>query len=291
MADEKANPNRLIRENQRESSMRSNRRSFLKSTGASVLGVTGISSLSISSVADTDSDTNGTEDVGITSDVEDMILQGEFEEASDLLETNDVPHGYDKQVIGPDGEKKVSASDEEISPQWFHSESTTDIAIYLYKEHDDVWSAYGSIAFHDEGDPPYSNGTPNNVADACGIVFDSSEWSALEPSEEGVRYFDEGEYNPIHAEHNEYNPNYGPTAKVHHEVGGPAEKTVTMRTELTRVDSGNDNIPVQFSYEHTYALLPLGGIDVSIALGALRVDLPSGASTAWKHEATKKPLE
>lgn len=253
------------------------RRTFL-STGTSVLGLAGISGLSLTGISTAQPDQNGTDDIGITDKVEKLILNDKEKQASQLLDSHEIPHGYSKEHVG---------SESGITPSWAYTESGTNISMFLTLQYNDVWSALGSVTFHKD-EERYTRGTPNNVADGCGIIFDHAEWSALQPSDDGVTYLDKSA-DYLNMVHEEYNPNYGPAAKIHHQIGSPTDDHAAMKTKLTRSNTGNGNIPVQFSYEHTYALVPRNPVSVSVSAGVLAVDLPTGSSTAWRDETTASP--
>lgn len=225
----------------------------------------------------------GVDEVGISDELIELLHSGETTRAEQLLQENDINYTVARSQPGVRVEQPGNGG---VSIQGNYPRSESELSVWLAQAGGDDYYVTGrcELSGYD-----FSIRDAPIVEDACGIVFDSSEWSALEPSEDGVSYYDPGGHR---IEHKEYNPNYGVAATVDLSYLMPEDDHVAMTTKLTMANTGNDNIPVQFAYEHTfaYADVPLvGGVSVSLAGGVLSVSLPTGAYTAWDEEITAAP--
>lgn len=230
----------------------------------------------------------GTEEVGLRETIDRLISKGRFDELESLLNKHDIDFGHGSKLV-----KRPRHDEGDVEPQWKYSEEGTTLHCLVIQQNpdDDRWHAYGYVSFDEDANESSYAGVPNKVADGCGLIFDSSEWSSPDPSEDNMNYSTGGDDSRfLDIEHEKYNPNCGPTAKVHHEMAEPINANATMRTTLTQADTGNEDIDVQFAYEHTTSYFSAtGSVTVGIAYGALSVSLPVGASTAWRDEVTGSP--
>lgn len=155
---------------------------------------------------------------------------------------------------------------------------------------DDVWAVTGDMKLRNR---VTRFRDASIVKDGMAIVYDPSEWSSIDPSMDNVwaSALTDARFHSADAEVEDYDPRAGPAALVDL-PWTLADTDATLMTFLTRVDSGNDNIPVQFKYEHTraYADVPGVSIDVSFSVGGIDFVLDN-ASTAWDSIITAEPGE
>ncbi|MDQ2049875.1 hypothetical protein RBH26_05205 [Natronolimnohabitans sp. A-GB9] len=115
-------------------------------------------------------------EVGIDSEVEKLLSDGQIEKAETILDQHDVEYYSKEELISNNSEQE---NDGTVSINGRYSESYSQLHMSLVNRGNDQWlvSAYGTL-----------QGYLSRVRDAsviedgCGIIFDSSEWSAPEPS-------------------------------------------------------------------------------------------------------------
>lgn len=255
-----------------------------------------------------DSEESGTEEAGITEDVRSLIASGRSAQAQNLLERHNIQYNRSVSTTetgsGSNGDVSGSASNTDgtdgnssvgtITPDWHYNNPDRNsdgvtISTWLYNVRGDEWTVFGEAQFPAgyEHRVNESGPVPQTIPDACGIVFDHAEWSAPTPSEEGVTYFQDEECQMYH---DEYNPNYGVTAKPNWQGGVPDSIGVFVGMSTTLEKDTAESASVQFVYEHTLRwtdLLP-GEISVSVGVGGVSVTLPSGSQTAWREEVVAR---
>lgn len=241
----------------------------------------------------------GAEQADLTDEVTELIAAGNDEKAEHLLDEANVDHDHNKRHVknyGPKSSKPKKADEKKVSKHWYYArdEDGIELDCWMWRSRDDRWKVLGKAAYNDgstaSGEKETSVRLPQWAADGCGIVFDHAEWSAPTPGPEGVKYYDGSR---VSINHSEYNPNHGPAAKVRMDGQDIEPDRVMMRTELTQDSgTGNDDIDVQFAYNHTiaYPSNP-GDVSVGIAYGALTVKVPFGATKPWDgpKEVTASP--
>lgn len=256
------------------------RRRFVQTLA--VAGATGI--VAGRGAAGGSTDTQGAADAGIDEKVQKLIARGDLEQAAKLLSRHDVEFAFNEKRPASGSNSGGSGAGGRVQPDWHYRQGTDcSIYTYLYNKSGDLYGTTGGISFYDTDDVGYSYGLPQYIPDGCGLMFDNAEWSAPNPSDEGVDYYDSADHKNIN--HHEFAPSRGVTAKLNHQGNIRESCTLSMTTELVKMDTGND-IPVQFAYEHTIALTPC---DISIGISAgpvLSVSTPLQGQTKWRDEIT-----
>lgn len=213
-------------------------------------------------------------EIGLADEVTTLLLEGEIDHARRLLDHHDVEHAIDISPIR-------SNDGPGLNGRYSGSASEAGASLVLYEDND-IYVASGWIFLRDVVNDIRDAAV---VDDACAIVYDSSEWSSINPTEDGVLLTDP---EPHNLEYDHYNPNHGAAAKMSLDFFYWPDSSVGMQTKLQKTNPDDSWVPVKFEYDHTWAWANnyAGSISISLAGGHLSVSLPTGSSTAWNAEAT-----
>lgn len=210
-------------------------------------------------------------EIGLDGTITTLLENGRSEQARRLLDRHDVRHDVTQRPV----------QDDEVGIHGRYSESQSTIGSLLYQLEDDLYRAAGWMRLRG-----YRARLRDAflVEDACGIVFDSSEWTSPEPTAAGV-YLNDPDPHTLSYDH--YNPNHGVAATLSLQPARWPERTVYMHTDLIKRND-DDRVPIKFAYEHTWAAVNsyLSGVSISLAGGTMSVSLPRLASTAWADETS-----
>lgn len=156
---------------------------------------------------------------------------------------------------------------------------------------EDEWLATGLISLDGIGNAGLKSA--GVVDDACGIEYDSTEWSSVDPSSENTTLWANYTHDGFDAniEQEDYDPDNGVVASVDLPTGVGHETFASVSTTLTRNSStGNSDIPVRFEYYHNVGTPnPIGSVSISIGYAGISVDPPTGSETAWDDHVTASP--
>lgn len=268
------------------------RRSILRSAGAlTVIG------LPTTATAATSQEQNGQFEnlPGVTKAIQKLVRQQKLEKAEDLAEKHDVPFTYKSASIDH------GSTEDELSTEDRYSESESNIYIAMHQTgspdscsstNDDVWRVYGWANLETARTRfRHASASP----DFCSITYDSTEWTSCDATEDNVvldYWSTESMDQTGGIDYYEYDANTGVIAEANipGNITSDGLSHYWLETELTRnAGTGNDDIPVYFNYEHTYAPFPdIGWVDVSISAGVLDVSI-TGANQAWDDKVSTRP--
>jgi hypothetical protein len=135
--------------------------------------------------------------------------------------------------------------------------------------------------------------TAHFINDVCGFTYDSSEWTSIDATQDNAILYSNRDGPELGIEFDQYPAEKGLSATVGNvstSAQDSLDQTINMQTRLTRVDTGNDNIPVYFNYEHNWANSDLAGIsNISFSLPFISVSLGSLSVTAWSAKMSTEP--
>lgn len=263
------------------------RRTYIKSVGLATSGLP----FAVSTAAADDSPTAS--EIGVRDEVADLLLEGDISEAEEILTSSDVPYDIQSQKVSAGTSNQDSSSDDPtITPDGHYTEDSSELYISVVSDSGDRWLvttimelAGRTLSARDAGIVP----------DGFGISYDSSEWSAPEPIEDGViTYVNSEKLLGASLNYQNFAPDQGLAYEVNLKdlIG---TKTLSLQTELKQDGNYTSGIPVKASYKHTWAFVdgigPLNPeVSVSIGPAGLVVDLDK-ASINFEAEVIADPGE
>lgn len=260
------------------------RRKFMRSTGAIAAG-----SIALGSATASEGDRKATvESEGIIDELRNLLSEGRIEKAEKLLNQYGIPHDSSHRVGAEWVDPPFDPSDDPNDNDEFTTDtlggrrSKSESEFYLTVvslNDDDEWLVTGTATL--KGSTGLAR-TSWFVEDAFGITYDSSEWSSISATEDNVWL--SSSINTIRGPMFEkYPAEKGPVATIDNtSAQEETDHTISIQTKLTRVDTGNDDIPVYFNYEHNWANVrgsSINGFEIDIPY--IEVDLGLTGSTAW----------
>lgn len=256
------------------------RRSYLTSVGAlAAIGTLGTASAKQAELV-------SAEEAGVLDGVERLYQEGKIDQAERLLESHGVRYTSSRRTES----RPTTSESSGPSTEGHYSEGSSEIYMSMVEGNDaDEWLATGVMTLKNR---KTSLRDAAIVDDACGIVYDNSEWSSVDPSEDNVTLSCSTDANgSCSVSIDDYEPNRGVGVKVDLPYYLNGETTVNVQTYLTPVDSGNDDIPVKFEYDHIWTTFNTGQyVDISVGWGALELDLTK-ATVLWDDHITAAPGE
>ncbi|EMA28053.1 hypothetical protein C446_17569 [Halobiforma nitratireducens JCM 10879] len=245
----------------------------------------GLAGLGITGIATAEEEKVTAKSVGLAEEIVQLEREGEHEAARKLAKEHDI-----NMVVNDDFTDR--SEDGEVGTDGRYSESSSEIYMSLINTEDDYWMATGVMELQDRVTRIRD---ASIVDDACGITYDSTEWTSRDATEDNLWISASSESSGESIEMEEYQPNVGVACAVDLPWTLSNPTTVNVQTELTRNDgTGNDDIPVYFEYEHTRAYVDSGPIDLSIGVEAKGLDVSysfSDASKAWDDKISAEPGE
>jgi len=242
------------------------RRKFLKSAGVGLAGSAIFASQTVSANSDGTAPPS-TEELGLTSEVQDLLSENKFEEAQGLLNDHGITNARDQTTREVEG---TSTSGPTMSPDAMYSKSDSTCDLIGYLKTGQIYHVYLSTRLNwGKGSPVDGHGPDDGYA----ISFSGSRWEYdgnfsgkdlsgdIDPNPNGViSGFVPGDSGP--GEPGDFNY-YG-----HYE--GDLEKR------------DNDQHNVFGHVVHTWSPFNVpGGVTFSVGIGSLSVSTSGGASS-WK---------
>jgi len=265
------------------------RRQYLTSLGA--LGASASPFIG-SATAD---DSVSAAEAGIHDRVADLLLEARVQEAQELLGKHNVRYGIQRQRISGDSQKDSTANTG-ISTLGHYDDADSQLIMSVVESYNDRWMVTASMSLQDR---TLSGRDASIVDDGFGIVYDSSEWSAPEPTENGVKtYSRTAADGSASLEYQDFAPEKGLAYDVDLPYLLNGETTVSLQTDLKQVDSGNNDIPVKAEYKHTWAFLeqpgflPGLGLEATAGIGPIGVTMDlTNCTILWEDEVSAQPNE
>jgi len=264
------------------------RRTFVRSAG--IVAATGLAA--VGSTTATEEKGATAEELGLIEKLNELYRQGKIEEAEELLQQNNVRHSSSSDATF----EEPVAENPRFSTDTLGGKRPKDECTFyqsVINESDDDWLVTGVVTLRDN--TGYAR-TSHFIDDACGITYDSSEWSSVDATQDNVTlYSNRDDSSSVGIEFDQYPAEKGVSATVENvntSTQDSLDHTINIQTTLTRVDSGNDDIPVYFNYEHNWANTWAASIDgISFSIPYISVDTGVFGATAWSAKLSAKPGE
>jgi hypothetical protein len=256
------------------------RRNFLQSTTALAAGLTTVGT----SAAASKIKKAGSDDVGITNAVSNLLKKGEIKKAEKLLDKHDVKYYSSKKNI----------NEESVSTQATWDPNKSYVTNHVYNTDGIVYKTTASVRLKGSSS---SGRYTSKAADAMGTTYFNEDWAPVDPDSDsidyGVSYF-EGSSGAPNITDADYDPNSGVGLKVK----VPSEATVGYDTNMyvetsleDRTDSSTEATPVLFEYQQNSAYSStLSNVGISVAGVGLNINL-SSAHKEWKDDVSAGPGE
>ena len=233
----------------------------------------------------------GLQEAGITDEVQELYSKGKSEEAERLLDKHNIRYTSTSDSKIEVINKEIETDDSEIGNDTLggrRPKEECDFQLTVTHVGDDEWIAIG------EADLSGNEGvarTSHFIDDALGITYDSSEWTSVDATRDNVYLTSTN----TSIEFEEYPAEKGPTVSVENVKTGvqdTVDNTAVIQTYLTRIDTGNDDIPVYFNYEHNWANARTASIDgISYDIPFFSIESGISASTTWSAKLSAEPGE
>lgn len=262
------------------------RRQYLTSLGA--LGASASPFIG-SATAD---DSVSAAEAGIHDRVADLLLEERVQEAQELLEKHNVRYGFQQERI-PGASQRDLTANTGISTLGHYDDSDSELVTSVVESYNDRWIVTATMSLRDR---KLSARDASIVDDGFGIVYDSSEWSAPEPTESGVKTHSRTAADgSVSLEYQDFAPEKGLAYDVDLPYLLDGETSVTLQTDLKKVDSGNDGIPVKAEYKHTWAAVDLPWpfkAEATAGIGPIGITMNLDSCTVlWEDEVAVEPGE
>lgn len=231
-------------------------------------------------------------DAGIHDRVTDLLLEAQTQEAQELLEKHNVRYGIQRERISGDSQKDSTANTG-ISTLGHYDDSDSELVMSVVESYNGRWIVTATMSLRDR---KLSARDASIVDDGFGIVYDSSEWSAPEPTESGVRTSSGTDADgSVSIEYQNFAPEKGLAYDVNLPYLLDGETYVTLQTDLKQVDSGNDAIPVKAEYKQTWAAVDLPWpfkAEATAGIGPIGITMNLDSCTVlWEDEVAVEPGE
>jgi hypothetical protein len=253
--------------------------------------------IAFGSVAAEEGDNNVTlEEVGITDRVRKLYHRGRIEEAENLLDQHDVQYSSNSTSEVEVVDDELTEDNATISPNTLggkRPKDESDFSLSVVSAGHDDWLVTGVAEL--KGNVGWAK-TSRFINDACAITYDSNEWSSKDATQENVWLSSIGDGRKENSiRFNQYPADKGPSAIVENIdtfSQDYSDHTVTIQTKLTQINTGNDDIPVYFNYEHNWANSKFASINViTYNLPFISVDSGTSAATAWSAKLSAETGE
>lgn len=204
------------------------------------------------------------------------------------MRKNNIPHDIQSRPVSQSS--SFDTDSPSVTPDGHYDNDDSELYISVMSgEDDDEWLVTATMTLRDR---KKSIRDASIVDDGFGISYDSTEWSALEPTEQGVTTWSETQSSDsVSLDYQEFKPDAGVAYNVDvpWDMGG--RTTVSLQTWLTRNESTeNDDIPVKAEYNHTWAALDIvGPVDAtaSAEIGPIGLEMSlDNASILWENEVS-----
>lgn len=229
----------------------------------------------------------------INNRVANLLLRGKTHEAQQILEKNNIKYAFkNKSISGGSAIQFMSGEDSEVSTNGHYDDSDSELTLSVFNAAGDLgWWVTATMTLQDR---KISARDAAIVDDGFGITYDSSEWSAPEPTEEGVNTWCSTEAGgSVSLKYQDFAPEKGLAYDVDLPYYLNGETNIGIQTRLKKPETGLDDIPIKSEYKHTWVLLDLPSyLDAEATAGigpiGLTVDLEN-CTILWEDEIAVGP--
>jgi len=266
---------------------RFSRRTVLKTAGVSLAGLSAASGVG---AAGGPPQKQGTEAVGITNAVDQLLLKGKVQKAARLLEKHDIKHDVTRSTDPivhqrPGG----TENDESVSIQDEYTQGDAEIYLTLYNKEADIYTATNTW---NPGDGDWGDGwndsSVDEPADPVAIYWSDTYW---QPVQQGSQNFTPGNSQVSYEDYYTYGVSgkFDDASRV--DLSNGAARAGSFQTDIERLNEDVLDEPanVTAEYRHTWSS-PFGVIDAfSFSLGPAGISIDNGFDGGdWEITTTKK---
>lgn len=254
------------------------RRDYVKSIGALSLASSALATTPVGAVEGNNYTT--TEELGLESDVEELLMEGKVGEAKSLLEKEDIKHSFSKTERTQ--QELIGSSSDEVEPSDYQRDKMVANCGLIHKS-GDIYSLWGDVAAHERA-IGHNRWRQDWVEDAVGFSANSSVWSPNDASRSNLDIQVTGGDHDVTMD--EYDEEDGVACEVDLDSWDNPKKlkpiTVSLSTTIEHIGD-SETQPVSIVYRHTSGRSPFGSIN-SINIGQLlSLSLSVGSKETWDY--------